>query len=112
MVPQDYHSRFDLFFTVWIVLGIASAAFFYGSNNVGLKRKIFPLWILFVGSLFLFFVSYTQGHFSWFPVLPIALITFLNIKNTKFCAACGKTQINRSLTAPQKFCSNCGSPLQ
>jgi len=112
MVPQDYHDRFNIFFVVWVVLAVASAAFFYGSNNATLKRKIFPFWISFAGGLFIVFTSYIQGHFSWFPILPVALIIYLNIKNTKFCTVCGKTQYNRNLTTPQKYCANCGSSLQ
>jgi hypothetical protein len=111
MDAQQFKSRFMVFIICWIILGIVGSAFFYGSKNTALKQKVWPLWILFIGVLFVFFASYTQGHFSYFAVIPILLISYLNIKNQKFCPVCGKSQYNRNLFQKQKFCSNCGTPL-
>ena len=41
----------------------------------------------------------------------IVLITFLNVKLTRFCDACGETVQARRAFVPAKFCPKCGAPL-
>lgn len=104
---------FPIFFGVWIVLGLISAGFFFFNNNAALKRKVFPPFVIGVGVLFLAFVAlmgFPAGMF--FIIVPaIVLITFLNLRSTRFCNACGKTLINQNFLSAPKFCSKCGAAL-
>src|SRR5262245_57464634 len=85
---------FPIFFGVWVVLGLSSAAFFFLNKNAALKRKVHPPFVIAVGVLFLGFVMLMgTPHDAFFLLIfvpAITLITFLNIRNTKFCSGCGK----------------------
>ncbi|OHX19589.1 hypothetical protein BI344_17540 [Chromobacterium sphagni] len=49
------------------------------------------------------------GEFAF--LLPfLMLITFLNLRNTRFCDACGATQYSRGVSRP-RHCSRCGASL-
>ena len=106
---------FPIFFGVWIVLGIASAAFFFLNHNAALKRKVFPPFVIFIGVLFLAFVilmGFARDRFFFVVMVPfVALITFLNIRSTRFCDACGKTLVSQNPFSRRKFCSKCGADL-
>jgi hypothetical protein len=66
-----------------------------------------------VGVLFLTFVALMDfpRPFFLFLIPAVALMTFLNLRNTKFCDACGKTLINQNPFSPPAFCSKCGAAL-
>ncbi|MGD9636839.1 MAG: hypothetical protein AB7G28_16450 [Pirellulales bacterium] len=106
---------FPIFFGVWLVLGISSAAFFYFNRNATLKRKVFPPFVIFVGVLFLTFAGLmgpAREPFFLVVIIPfVALITFVNIRNTRFCDACGKTLVSQNPFTRPKFCSSCGADL-
>jgi len=104
-----------VFFGVWIALGIFSAAFFLLNNDAALKRKVFAPLVIGVGVLFLGVAALTGmplDAFFYFVFVPaVALITFLNLRSTRFCDSCGKTVISHIPLARPKFCSRCGSML-
>ncbi len=106
---------FPIFFGVWILLGIFSAAFFFFNNDAALKRKVYPPFVVGVGILFLVFgalTGFAKHPFIYVLVPMVGLITFLNLRSTKFCDSCGKTLFNQSPFAPAKFCSRCGANLE
>jgi ribosomal protein L37E len=41
-------------------------------------------------------------------VPAVALLAFINIRNSKFCDSCGR----QNYGPPAKFCSKCGAPLK
>jgi hypothetical protein len=106
---------FPIFFGVWVVLGIVSAAFFFFNNDAALKRKIHPPFVIGVGILFLSFVvlmGFPPDAFFFLVVVPaVILISYLNLRNTKFCSSCGKTLISQNPFMQPKFCSKCGANL-
>src|SRR5262245_7282586 len=106
---------FPMFFGVWVALGLVFTAFFYLNKDAALKRKVHPPFAIAVGVLFLGFVMLTgkpRDAFFLFVMVPaIALITLLNIRNTKFCSACGKMLVSQNPFAPPKFCTKCGASL-
>lgn len=104
---------FPIFFVVWITLGIAGFFLFYVSKNVQFKKKYFPWYAVLAGVLFISFVSVTGFPLQiMFIMLPaVALITFLNIKSTKFCDNCGKTIINHMFFTKVEYCAKCGAKL-
>src|SRR5262245_54978165 len=107
---------FPIFFGVWILLGVFSAAFYLLCNNAALKRKVHPPFVIGVSVLFLCFVvlmDFPHDAFFFCLFVPmIVVLTFLNIRNTKFCSACGKTLFSQNPFVPPKFCSKCGANLE
>jgi len=111
MVPQQASARFHIFFVAWIVLMLVGAVLSRGIKDPRLKQTLWPIWTLFIAAAFLGFTFYTQGYVSFWPVIPVLFIAYLNIKNQKYCLACGKSQFNRNPFQPASFCSHCGAPL-
>jgi|SRR6516162_2844277 hypothetical protein len=111
--PASYHT-FQLFIGVWAVLGLGSMAFFYFNKNAALKRRVLPPFVIFTSILFLGFVWMTGAPAQVFYVFipAVALIAFINIRNTKFCDSCGRQNYGFNLFSPAKFCSKCGAPLK
>ena len=103
---------FPIFMGVWVVLGIVSTAFFFLNNNAALKRKVHPPFVIGVSILFLGFVvlmgTPREAFFYCIFVPAIALITLMNLRNTKFCDTCGKTLINQNPFARRSFARNVG----
>ena len=94
---------------------------FYLGKNAAFKRRWFPRFSIFAGGLFLAFVTafigVGPGAKGGLLVLTLmvpmlVLITFLNIKMTKFCDKCGATLINSNWFVPMRFCSKCGAALE
>jgi hypothetical protein len=106
---------FDVFFAVWVVLGLSSGAFFHFSKNAELKRRVWAPVVVGAGLLFLAFswalVSPSAGS-SVFIVAVVALITGLNIRGTKFCDSCGKMVHSPNPFSLTKFCPKCGAKLK
>jgi nitric oxide reductase large subunit len=111
MILQPHPGLFHIFFATWIGLMVLGFVLFRGINDVALKNKIWPLWIVFIGILFIAFTTLMAGHVSWFAIAAVGGISYLNIRNQRFCAACGSQQFNRNLFQPQNFCSKCGAAL-
>ncbi|MFH1093362.1 MAG: hypothetical protein V1739_04300 [Candidatus Omnitrophota bacterium] len=102
-----------IFIGTWIVLGILSFYLFIIKNNYNFKVKYFKYFIILTGCLFAGFISLMgmpwQVHILVIPSL--ILISYLNIKFTKFCKNCGKTIIINMLFGKIKFCPHCGNEL-
>jgi len=113
-VPQLSPDQvFPIFFGVWILLGLASAAFFFLSKDAALKRKVWPPFTIATALLFLGFV-WAMGFASnvFIIMVPaLTLITFLNLRSVKFCDSCGKTNMSQNPISPPEYCSKCGAQL-
>jgi hypothetical protein len=107
---------FPIFIGVWVVLGIVSTAFFFLNDNAALKRKVHPPYVIGVSILFFGFVvlmGTPRDVFFYCILVPaIVLITFMNLRNTKFCDTCGRTLINQNPFVCPRFCSKCGASLE
>jgi hypothetical protein len=104
---------FPIFFSVWVVLGLLSAAFFFLGKNASLKRKVWPPFTIAAAVAFVGFV-WTMGFPPqlFFIMIPaVALITFLNLRSVKFCDDCGKMIISQNPFALPQFCPKCGAKL-
>ena len=104
---------FPIFFVVWIALGVAGFFLFYVSKNVQFKKRYFPWYAILAGVLF---ISFGLGmgfplEILYFTVPGVALITFLNIRSTKFCDNCGRTIINQAWFSKVEYCGKCGAKL-
>lgn len=102
-----------IFLGVWIVLGMASAAFFFFSKDASLKRKVWPPVAIGVGVLCLGFVWLVgfPAEAMYVAVPIVALLTFLNLRGTRFCDSCGKTLMSPNPLFRRESCPRCGSKL-
>jgi hypothetical protein len=108
------------FFVTWIVLGISGFIVFYLRRDVAVKRKWFPRYAILAGVLFVFFSStlwvlesrsYSELGVFVVVVPMVVIITYMNIKFTRFCDKCGATVFDYYWFSPMKFCSKCGVEL-
>jgi hypothetical protein len=105
---------FPVFAVFWAILGIAFFLMFQINKNVEFKRKYFPAAMISTGLIFAAFVTLTMPDkrtlFIGYPA--IALIMYLNIRMTKFCAKCGKTNYNHMWFTEMNYCQKCGEPFE
>lgn len=126
LIPRSHHMTshtgmggkgpvFFAFFVVWAILGISSFLFFHLNRDAKTKKKIFPFFVIGVGIIFSTFVAWSSdwAPFVLFFFIPaVGLITFLNLRTTKFCESCGRTLYKQSLLDPPRFCPHCGNQLE
>ena len=108
-------NAFFTFAIVWVILGISSFLFFHLNRDAALKRRIFPIFVISVGVVFGCFVAYmSRGYLQvLFVAIPmISLITFLNLRKTRFCDACGRTLYQQPIFSRSQFCPRCGAQLK
>jgi hypothetical protein len=105
---------FPFFFAVWILLGVSGFILFYVKRDAAFKHKYFPWYVCLAGALFLGFVAASGAPFTILAFMApfIALITFLNLRGTQFCDACGRTIIQQMPFSRPEFCSKCGASLR
>jgi NhaP-type Na+/H+ or K+/H+ antiporter len=107
------------FFATWIIL--AAVGFFASRRmNAETKRRWMHRWIILIGLLFVLFAT-TLNVLStrrWsslgilFVIVPaVGLISYLNIKLTKFCDNCDATLYAQIGFKPMRFFSRCGAAL-
>ena len=105
---------FFAFFVFWAILGISAFLFFHLNRDAKLKKKVFPVFVIGVGVIFGTFVAWMSGWqpFVLLAFLPmVGLVTFLNLRTTKFCESCGRTIYKQPLFSPSRFCPHCGCNL-
>jgi len=104
---------FPIFMGTWIVLGIISFIIFFFGKDAVLKRKLWTPFVILASVLFIGFAMLMgfHGQEMFFMIPFVILITYLNIKCTKFCDSCGKTIINQNFFVKPEFCTKCGSKL-
>jgi hypothetical protein len=103
------------FLIIWVFFGIVTLLFFWLNKNAKQKRKYFPWWIGFIGVLFGTFVYLMGAPAKIFIIFipAICLISFMNIKMTKFCDKCGRTIINQMFFSGNfKHCPYCTAKLK
>lgn len=102
------------FFAFWIILGLSAFAFFHLNRDAKLKKKVHPFFVVSVGVIFASFAGWMSDWepFVFLVMLPmIALITFLNLRSTRFCEGCGRTLYRQPIFGTAKFCPHCGRRL-
>ena len=110
---MSHDDVFQIFMGTWIVLGLATFAIFFLSNDAKLKRKLWPYFVVGGGVLFVGFMLAMgfRGEALYVMVPAIIVISVLSLRSTKFCDSCGKTIINQNFLVKPKFCVKCGAPL-
>ncbi len=108
---------FFVFIVVWGVFGVASAVFFYGPFDGGLKRRAWP--IVIVGSTLAFagivLWQWRDAPTPWFFLALLVPIAWLNLKAGRFCARCGAFELrpvrNPFRSTSSEHCARCGAKL-
>jgi ribosomal protein S27AE len=107
------------FIATWVILPIVGFPASRRMNAVA-KRRWCPRWIVLIGILFVFFSttltvlesrSWSSLGILFLEVPAVILISYLNIKSTKFCDKCSATLFNHNWFTPMRFCSKCGAEL-
>jgi hypothetical protein len=77
-----------------------------------MKRKVWPVMTPIVGLLFLAFTYLLQGiRGASFAAIPVAIITYINLRSVKFCPKCGASNRSPSIFPVPKYCGKCGAQL-
>lgn len=105
--------EFVVFMVVWVILGLSSFLFFHFNRNSSLKRKVWPIFTVAIGTIFGGFVLIMgrQPQVLFLMVPAIILISFLNIRMTRFCDPCGMTLYRQPIFSKTQFCPYCGNKL-
>ena len=105
---------FPGFMGVWIALGGLGFYLFHVRKDAGFKRTWFPRFAIAAGVLFWAFLLLmgTPAGVLVIAAGVVALITFLNIRGTQFCPACGSTSYGGLGFSRPRFCPRCGAHLE
>lgn len=105
---------FQLFFGVWVILGIASFVVFVASKNARLKRRLWPYFIIITALLLIGFALLLGFPATMLLLMipAVVLISYMNIRSVRFCDACGKTVFSQNPLKKPKYCSDCGAELK
>lgn len=108
------------FIGTWFVLAVVSFLFLDVGRDAGFKRRWFSRFMILGSVLFVLFATTMMvlqsrsaaGLAILVPVVPmVILISWLNIRFTKFCDKCGATLHDYNWFSPMTFCSKCGAEL-
>ena len=101
-----------VFLVVWVALAAGGFMFFAFNKDVARKRLYFPRYVIGAGVLFGLIIAFMAPLPATLLFLPfIALISWLNIRMTRFCGGCGRLLINQQWWVRMKFCPYCGEKL-
>jgi hypothetical protein len=105
---------FIVLWVVWAALSAGTWLFYMRNRDAALKRRVLRVQMPLVAIAFLaIVVVMLWPHLEVLVIMvpAVALITWLNLRNTKFCDACGATLINQNWLSGPRHCSRCGAPL-
>jgi len=111
----DKSGLFAVFLVFWAALAIGSFLFFQFSRDAKLKRRVWPVLIIGSGVIFGSFVLYmTRGdtRILYIMIPAIILISFLNLRRTRFCDSCGRSLHWQPVFSRPQFCPHCGAQLR
>jgi hypothetical protein len=102
-----------IWFGSFVIIGLLSIPYFRRYPDVNLKREFHRWWTIGYGATFFLLVFLSVGASTWLIFFGgfIALISWLNIRNTTFCEACGKSVYNYFLATKPEYCARCGARL-
>lgn len=102
-----------VFVVIWLGLTVGSVMLFQRGSDVKRKRKLWPIYTIFSNTVIGGFIIYMQPPILLMLCLLALLIpvTFLTIRATKFCEACGRVTRTPFFLKPATKCSHCQKPL-
>src|SRR5688572_14198893 len=115
-MDETLASRMDraflVFFIVFVLWHLAAYLLLYRRRSAAFRRVWHPRSAFLSGSLFVGFVAHivSQGFpaNALFVFVPAAVVfTAINIRNTRFCDACGKQNFSMNPFNPPDVCRRC-----
>jgi len=113
MAPASVNPPFPMYFGLWFLVSIGSAAFFRYNRNAALKRRVWPAFLVVASLVFVGIVWFVGRRVEVlaFVVPAVALLTLANLRMVRFCGACGDTVRSASPWRRAVYCPRCGSKL-
>jgi hypothetical protein len=107
-------TRFTIFLVIWILLGLGIWLFLALQRDARLKHHYFRWFLVGAGVLFIAGIAFMGFPFETFVLMvpAVALITYLNIRLTKFCQRCGAINFNYLWFGAMNYCRRCGASLK
>jgi len=108
----DGYGMFFVLFSALAVIGISAHVFFYESNNVGLKRKLWPVYII-AASLMLICLAWSVLGIDWklaIPIVSVGFIAVTNLRSVIFCGPCGALVRSKTVVDRPTMCARCEAP--
>jgi hypothetical protein len=105
--------RFQIFFAVWVALGVTTALVMWRAPPRTNKRWFDRLAVL-AGVLFLAFSYWLTpvAGMLYFLVPAVALVILANLTISKFCPNCGAYYQNLGPLYRSNYCRKCGLDLR
>jgi len=98
----------------WAVLAVGGLLAFYVGRNVPFKRKYFA-WFHASGIVLFIPLAMSAGMAPAMVagMTPlVALVSYVHIRSTQFCSACGRTLVQQLPIPRATVCSQCGGELR
>ena len=104
---------FPLLVVAWVILAVASLSLFRRTRDVAFRRRVFPWFVVASAALFVGLVALigAPSNYLLLVIPPVAVVAFLNVRGTRFCATCGRTVHGQLGVTPPRSCSHCGADL-
>ncbi|MDQ3757866.1 MAG: hypothetical protein M3394_08450 [Actinomycetota bacterium] len=101
-------------FVVFAAVGVLGSLYFLFDGDTRRKERFHPPFVIGSGLLFVVVVTVDRSAGALLLTIPgVAVITWLNLRNIRFCHACGRTTWNTQWwQAPPRFCIACGTPFE
>ncbi len=119
-LPASAHPpliTFPVFMMGWLMLGVGSWCLIAWLPTAQAKKRWSDRLSIVAGIVFFSFLCSqfvnvkNQGQVFFFGAF-IALITWLNVRNTYFCTECGKRSLDSKWFSRTYSCPNCGAKLK
>jgi len=110
-----------IYFALWLILGGGGWFYVKTRPTAALKRIWWKRWgigftafvILYMDAMIFLSNGYVPALVMLIVIAPFgALISWLNIRNTNFCDACGKRSRSGNIFGKMTHCSYCGSKFE
>jgi hypothetical protein len=102
-----------IWFVAWNIIGLVGLFYFRRNKNIELKKRFYKWSAIGTGATFFLLIALL--NMPWFILLFfgafIALIMYMNVRNTIICEACGKTIYNHMWFGKIEYCAKCGAKL-
>ena len=106
-----------LLWIIWLVssvlISLGSFVYFRMYPDIDLKRRFHRWFTIAYGTSFFLLIVLSEGAspISLLFGTVVVIVTYLNIRNTVFCDACGKATYNHAWFRKAEYCAKCGARL-
>jgi|GEM_PF-2752934 len=109
---DDGYGLFFVLFSALAVIGTAAHLYFYEASNAALKRKLWPVYIVFA-SLMLIGLAWVVLGIDWklaIPIVSVGFIAITNLRSVIFCDPCGALVRSKTIVDRPEMCARCEAP--